>query len=48
MTRCIKTWHLKWLLRFVSMFIFADYINKVTMALFVGYTEAMRWDSIDQ
>ena len=39
---------LKWLLRLVSMFIFADYINKVSMSLFVGYIEAMRWDSIDQ
>jgi len=43
-----STWHLKWLLRLVSMWVFADYVHKVALALFVGYVEAMRWDQVDQ
>ena len=43
-----STWHLKWLLRLMSIWVFADWVHKAAMALFVGYSEAMQWDQVEQ
>ena len=39
-----ERWQLAWLLRLVCIWIFADTAHKMSLALFVGYRDAMRWD----
>ncbi|KAJ6192131.1 nucleotide-diphospho-sugar transferase [Bipolaris maydis] len=42
-----ERWQLVWLLRLVGFWIFSDTAHKASMALFVGYRDAMRWDQAD-
>ena len=42
-----ERWQLAWLLRLVCIWIFADTAHKMSLALFVGYRDAMRWDQAD-
>jgi len=42
-----ETWHLIWLLRIVSISVFCDFLHKVSLSLFVGYRDGMRWEQAD-
>jgi hypothetical protein len=42
-----ERWQLVWQLRLVGIWVFSDTAHKASMALFVGYRDAMRWDQAD-